>query len=405
MSIGKKSVLYSAEDEFMHISRRTWAEVDLTAAEHNFNIIRQKAKGSKICCVVKADGYGHGANVLSKLYEDLGADYLAVSNIDEAEELRGYGIKLPILILGYTPVSDAGRLLKLNLTQAVYSLDFARALSSECEKLEGKLKVHIKIDTGMSRIGFMCQSFPRDEASIDEIMEACSLKGLEAEGIMAHFSVADEGEGGREYTENQLSSFDYTVNALKEKGIEFDIVHHANSAGTEDYEKAHKSMVRAGIILYGLAPSTEVLNALPLKPLMTLKTSVASVKKIHKGTTVSYGRTFEAEKDMTVATVTIGYADGYFRDFSNTAYMVLKGKKCRILGRVCMDQTIIDVSGLEDVKIGDEVIVFSADGEPSVSELATFANTINYEIVCAVSKRVPRFYNKNGKTTDVMYKL
>ena len=234
----------------MHILRRTWAEVDLTAAEHNFNIIREKAKNSKICCVVKADGYGHGAKVLSRLYENLGADYLAVSNIDEAEELRDYGISLPILILGYTPVADAKRLLKYNLTQAVYSLDFAKALSEKCSELKGTLKIHIKIDTGMSRIGFMCQSFPRDNSSIDEIVETCSLKGLEAEGIMAHFSVADEGDQGREYTENQLKNFDCTVNALKDKGIEFDIIHHANSAGTEVYEDAHKSMVRAGIILY-----------------------------------------------------------------------------------------------------------------------------------------------------------
>lgn len=389
----------------MHILRRTWAEVDLTAAEHNFNIIREKAKGSKICCVVKADGYGHGAKVLSKLYENLGADYLAVSNIDEAEELRDYGISLPILILGYTPVHDAKRLLRLNLTQAVYSFDFAKALAERCSELDGTLKVHIKIDTGMSRIGYMCQSFPRDNSSIDEIVETCSLKGLEAEGIMAHFSVADEGDEGREYTENQLRNFDYTVNALKEKNVEFDIIHHANSAGTEDYENAHKSMVRAGIILYGLAPSPKLKDALPLKPVMTLKTSVASVKKIYKGTTVSYGRTFEAEKDMTVATVTIGYADGYFRDFSNKGYMLLKGKKCRILGRVCMDQTIIDVSDVEDVKIGDEVIVFSATESPTADDLATFADTINYEVICAVSKRVPRYYHKNGQTVDVMYKL
>lgn len=389
----------------MHISRRTWAEVDLNAAEHNFNIIKEKAKGSKICCVVKADGYGHGANVLSKLYEDLGADFLAVSNIDEAEELRDYGIKLPILILGYTPVNDAKRLLKLRLTQAVYSLDFAKELSAKCQELGEKLNVHIKIDTGMSRIGFMCQSFPRDNNSIDEIAEACSLKGLNAEGLMAHFSVADEGEEGREYTNAQLAAFDYTVEALKERGINFDITHHANSAGTEDYENAHKSMVRAGVILYGLAPSPKLEGALPLKPLMTLKTSVASVKKIYKGTTVSYGRTFEAEEDMTVATVTIGYADGYFRDFSNKGYMLLKGRKCKILGRVCMDQTIIDVSGIEDVKIGDEVVVFSATESPAVNDLANFADTINYEIICAVSKRVPRYYNKNGKTVDVMYKL
>lgn len=389
----------------MHILRRTWAEVDLAAAEYNFNIIREKAKGSRVCCVVKADGYGHGAKVLSKLYESLGADYLAVSNIDEAEELRDFGINLPILILGYTPVHDAKRLLKLNLTQAVYSLDFAKALSERCCELNGTLKVHIKIDTGMSRIGFMCQSFPRDNSSVNEIFEACSLKGLQAEGIMAHFSVADEGEEGRTYTEKQLENFEYTVKALKEKGVEFDIIHHANSAGTEDYENAHKTMVRAGIILYGLAPSPKLQGALPLMPLMTLKTSVASVKKIYKGTTVSYGRTFEAEEDMTVATVTIGYADGYFRDFSNKGYMLLKGKKCKILGRVCMDQTIIDVSGIEDVKIGDEVIVFSATESPTADDLAKFADTINYEVICAVSKRVPRYYHKNGQIVDVMYKL
>ncbi|MBE6794080.1 MAG: alanine racemase [Ruminococcaceae bacterium] len=389
----------------MHILRRTWAEVDLTAAEKNFNIIKDKAKGSKVCCVVKADGYGHGAKVLSKLYESLGADYLAVSNIDEAEELRDYGIKLPILILGYTPVDDAKRLIKLKLTQAVYSLDFARALSEKCRELEGTIKVHIKIDTGMSRIGFMCQSFPRDEGSVDEIAEVCGLYGLEAEGIMAHFSVADEGEEGREYTEKQLENFDYTINALKDRNIEFDIIHHANSAGTEDYENAHKTMVRAGIILYGLAPSGKLAGALPLSPIMTLKTSVASVKKIYKGTTISYGRTFEAKEDMTVATVTIGYADGYFRDFSNKGYMLIKGKKCRILGRVCMDQTIVDVSDVGDVRIGDEAIVFSATESPTVDDLASFADTINYEVVCAVSKRVPRYYQKNSVTVDVMYKL
>ena len=389
----------------MHISRRTWAEVNLTAAEENFNIIREKAKDSKICCVVKADGYGHGANVLAKLYESLGADFLAVSNIDEAEELRLYGINLPILILGYTPVADASRLNKLSFTQAVYSLDYAKALSEKCTEKNINIDVHIKIDTGMSRIGFMCQSFPRDMQSIDEIQEAVNLEGINAKGIMAHFAVADEGEEGAEYTGAQLSAFDKTVELLKDRGVEFDIIHHANSAGTECYENAHKSMIRAGIILYGLAPSKKLQGALPLKPIMTLKTSVASVKKLYKGSTVSYGRTFAADKDMTVATVTIGYADGYFRDFSSKGYMLLKGKRCPILGRVCMDQTIIDVSGIEDVKIGDEVTVFSAEEFPTVDDLANFADTINYEIVCAVSKRVPRYYLKNGEIVDVMYKL
>lgn len=388
----------------MHIIRRTWAEVDLTAAEENFRVIKENTGSSKICCVVKADGYGHGANVLAKLYEELGADFLAVSNIDEAEEIREYGVKLPILILGYTPIKDTKRLVKLNLTQAVYSLEFAKELSAECEAIGGSVDVHIKIDTGMSRIGFMCQSFPRDEKSIDEIAEACTLKNLNAKGIMAHFSVADEGECGREYTENQLASLEYTVKKLEEKGISFDIIHHANSAGTECYINSHKSMVRAGIILYGLSPSPLLKDAFPVRPLMTLKTSVASVKKIYKGTTVSYGRTFEADRDMTVATVTVGYADGYFRANSKDGYMLIHGKKAKILGRVCMDQTIVDVSDIEDVKMGDEAVVFGGDAL-SADTLAKWSDTINYEVVCAVSKRVPRYYHKNGKTVDVMYKL
>lgn len=389
----------------MNILRRTWAEIDLSAAEHNFNIIKNRAKNSRICCVVKADGYGHGAKVLAKLYEDLGADFLAVSNIDEAQELRDYGIKLPILILGYTPVEDAERLLKLKLTQAVYSIEYARMLSEKCVECGGLLDVHIKIDTGMSRIGFMCQSFPEDEASICEIRRACDLKGINPTGIMAHFSVADEGVEGKEYTLSQLRAFEYTVKALSDSGITFEFIHHANSAGFEEYENSHKTMIRAGIILYGVAPSKKLEGALNLKGLMTLKTTVASVKKIRKGTTISYGRSFEAPKDMTVATVTIGYADGYFRAFSNKAYMLVNGKKCKVLGRVCMDQTIIDVSEAENVKIGDEVVVFATEESPTVNDLAEIADTISYEVLCAVSKRVPRYYNKNGKTVDVMYKL
>lgn len=387
--------------------KRTWAEINLDAVEANFKAIRNHIGNVKICCVVKADGYGHGAQKLAHLYSKLGAEHFAVSNIDEAVELRESGLTEPLLVLGFTPVALAAKLSAYKISQAVYGLDYARELSKACEKSGVSVDVHIKVDTGMSRIGFMCQSFPEDEASLDEIEEVCKLKGLKIRGIMAHFSVADEGEAGKEYTEKQFENFEYTVKALGERGITFDIVHHANSGAVEYYPQTHKSMVRAGIILYGLDPNPSLESTLQLTPVMTLKSKVAFVKKLRKGSAVSYGRTFVADKDMVVATIPIGYADGYFRSFSAEGYMSIKGKKAKILGRVCMDQTIIDVTDIEDVKIGDDVVIFSdgKDGAPTVNELAKFADTINYEIICAVSKRVPRVYRKNGKIVDVMYKL
>lgn len=387
--------------------KRTWVEVDLDAIEHNFKAIKSHIGETKICCVVKADGYGHGANKLAELYSNLGADFFAVSNIDEALELRFSGIKEPVLILGYTPVALADKLAQFKITQVVYSLEYATLLSEQAVKTGATIDVHIKIDTGMSRIGFMCQSFPRDNASIDEIEKVCNLPNLNPCGIMAHFAVSDEGEDGREYTGKQLDALKFTVEELKKRGLEFPLVHHANSGAVEYYKETHLSMVRAGIILYGLLPNPALGSAINLKPAMTFKTQVAHVKKLREGSSVSYGRTFVADKDMVVATVPVGYADGYFRDFSNDGYMLVNGKKAKILGRVCMDQTIIDVTDIEDVKIGTEVVIFSGgeDGAPTPSSLAKLAGTINYEIVCAVSKRVPRVYMRNGKVVDVMYKL
>ncbi len=387
--------------------KRTWAEIDLDAVENNFLQIRQKVGSAKICCVVKADGYGHGAQKLAHLYSKLGAEHFAVSNIDEAVELRESGIKEPVLVLGYTPVALAAKLSAYKIAQAVYGTDYAVALSKACEKAGVCVDVHIKVDTGMSRIGFMCQSFPEDDASIDEIERACRLKGLKVRGIMAHFSVSDEGEAEEEYTRRQFDAFEHTVKALSHRGITFDVVHHANSGAVEFHPYTYRSMVRAGIILYGLDPNPALESDLKLTPAMTFKSTVAFVKKLRKGSCVSYGRTFVADRDMVVATVPVGYADGYFRSISKEGYIGVKGKKAKILGRICMDQTIIDVTDIEGVKIGDEVVIFSKgdDGAPTANELASFAGTINYEIICAVSKRVPRVYMKNGKIVDVMYKL
>ena len=392
----------------MDFVKRTWAEISLDAIMHNFNEIKKKVGGGpKICCVIKADGYGHGAEELSGIYEKLGADFFAVSNIDEGIEIRSSGVKLPILILGYTPVRDAQRLAQYNISQAVFSLDDAKALSAQCAEYGCVCKIHIKCDTGMSRIGFMCQAFPRDDASVDEICEACALTNLQPEGLFTHFCVSDESAEGRDFTRKQFENFTHVRDALEERGLHIPIVHCSNSGAIEDYAATYCDMVRAGIILYGLAPSPKLSGKLDLQPAMTLKTTVAYVKTLRAGADISYGRTFTAERDMKIATVPIGYADGFVRQNARDGYMLVNGRRAKIVGRICMDQTMLDVTGIEDVKVGDEVIVFGTGehGEPTADTLARNTDTINYEVVCLVGKRVPRIYYKNGVITDVMYKL
>ena len=395
------------EGDFMEAVRRTWTEISLDYAKKNFEEIKKKTGKAKLCCVIKADGYGHGAVTLATLYERLGADFFAVSNLDEAKELRDSDISLPILILGFTPVENVLDLQRLNITQAVYSLDYAKALSEQCVKNNCSVKIHIKVDTGMSRIGFMCQEFPRDNNSIEEIKTACSLKGLEPEGIFTHFCVSDCAQDGREFTNRQFNNFNHTINSLKENNIIFDIVHCSNSGAVEDYPDTYCDMVRAGIILYGLAPSPLLKDKFKLTPCMSMKTIISHIKTIKKGATVSYGRTFTADRDMRVATVPVGYADGFIRAYAKDGYMVVNGKRANIIGRICMDQTMIDVSDIENVKTGDEVIVFGNgnSGERTADDLARCADTINYEVVCTISKRVPRLFVHNEKVTEVMYKI
>jgi len=392
----------------MNMVKRTWAEISLNAIEHNYNVIRNKvADDTKVCCVIKADGYGHGAVELSQVYEKLGADFFAVSNIDEGIEIRKSGSKLPIVILGYTPVSEAENLAEYDISQAVFSLEYAKELSEKCVEEDCICKMHIKVDSGMSRIGFMCQEFPRDEYSIEEICEACCLPNLEVEGLFTHFCVSDEDAEGREFTNKQYENFIHVRDSLKKRGVDISVVHCSNSGAIEDYPETCCDMVRAGIILYGLAPSSKLADRLDLVPAMTLKTVVAFVKEVQKGATISYGRTFTADRKMKIATVPIGYADGFIRQNAKDGYMMVSGKKAKIVGRICMDQTMLDVTDIEDVKTGDEVVVFGTgeNGEPTADSLAENTGTINYETVCLVGKRVPRIYIKDGKIENVMYKL
>lgn len=385
--------------------KRTWAEVNLDRVEHNFKVIKQQiSKDTKLCCVIKADAYGHGAVELGQLYEKLGADFFAVSNLEEALELRLNGVTLPILILGYTPASYAKELSDNNISQAVFSVEYAHELSESAVNLGVKVKIHLKIDTGMSRIGIMCQDIDRDDA-VSQALEILGLDGLNAEGIFTHFAVSDEKDEGRDYTDQQIKCFKYLIGSLKENGVDTDsiICHCSNSAAIMDYPDAHIDMVRAGIILYGLAPSGKLKGQIDLRPAMEIKSVVAHIKEIEPGTTVSYGRTFTADRKLKIATVPIGYADGYIRNLANDAYMIVGGKKAKVVGRICMDQCMIDVTGIDNIKVGDVVTVIGKTGDVEIStdDVASWTGTINYEVVCLVGKRVPRVYIKAKEVTAV----
>ena len=381
-------------------SKRTWMQIDLDAVEHNFNAIKnQLSKGTKLLCVLKADAYGHGAKFLVKEYEKLGADYYGVSNIDEAVQLRKSGATKPVLIFGYTAPEMAETLCKYNISQALFSYNYAEKLRFECRKKNLKLKVHLKIDTGMSRIGFFSQTLEDIENSTEEILKIKNFEELEIEGIFTHFSVADDVTNQKDYTLKQFKNFMTVINKLENSGMKIPLRHCCNSAGIINFPEMQLDMVRGGIALYGLYPSDEVKNKTDLKPIAQLKTIVSQVKSVPVGTYVSYGCTFMSSKEIKVAAVPLGYADGYSRQFSNNAEMIVCGKRAPVIGRVCMDQLMLNVSDVDKVEEGSIVTAFGEDeGEKiTVDELALKIGTINYEITCLVGKRVPRIYYKNGK--------
>lgn len=369
---------------FLH---RTWAEIDSSALVHNFKTIKNSVGDCRLMAVVKADAYGHGTDIVLPALLTAGADCFAVSNIDEAMELRSMGIDCPVLILGYTPPEAAQTLAKHNITQTVYDKVFAQKLSYYAEKTGTTVSVHIKLDTGMGRIGFDCRSDAFN--GLADVLEILSLPCLCFEGVFTHFAAADRSDDIKgDYTNEQYRRFTDASNIIKEKCSTIKTVHCCNSAGLLLEKDKHSTLCRPGIILYGLSPDKDMQFSEELIPVMTLKSVVSMVKEVEKDTCISYGRTFKSDKKMKLATVSVGYADGYPRLLSNKGQVIINGLRANIVGRVCMDQMVVDVSHIENVDIGDEVILFGKD--LPVDEIAHLCGTINYEIICGVSKRVPR---------------
>lgn len=381
-------------------TKRLWAEVDLDKVEENFRLIRKRLpEHTKLCCVVKANAYGHGAVVLSRLYESVGADFFAVSNIEEAIQLREGGTIKPILILGYTAPECAKELNRYDISQCVYSLSYAEKLQKEAQKNDVKIKIHIKIDTGMGRIGFCVKGDRNEKTELSEALSAAQMQNLIPEGIFTHFAVADEAENGADYTAFQYENFSRAIQYLENRGVSFRLRHCANSAAIFDYTPFSLDMCRAGIVLYGLKPSDAVERLPALQHCMSVKAVVSLVKTLYPGDCVSYGRTFRAQKEMRVATVPCGYADGFRRNNAGKISVLVHGLPAPILGRVCMDQFMIDVSEIPEVSEGDVVTLVGTDGEREVTfdDYARVNATINYEMSCDIAERVPRVYYKGGK--------
>lgn len=374
--------------------KRTWAEINLDNLTHNFETIRrQVGPDAKLLGVVKADAYGHGAVPVAKHLETLGAGYLAISNVEEAEELREHGITLPILMLGFTPADQTERILRLDMTQGVPNLDIARAYDAVAGRAGKKMKVHIKLDTGMGRLGFPCDDAHFAD-SLRDVLEVVRLENLDVEGVFTHFAVSDEDAPEHvAFTRMQHDRFVRMIEAVEgEEGFQFRLHHCCNAGGIASYPEWAWDMVRCGIILYGAG---DLAQRLGMRPVMTLKTAVSTVRDFDPETSVSYGRTFFTEKPSRIAVLPVGYADGLHRMLSNKLTVRTPYGDAPQVGRICMDMCMIDATGLPELKPGDEVEVF---GEHMLCETAAKAcGTISYELLCAVSRRVPRYYYSGNR--------
>lgn len=371
--------------------QRTWVEIHLDRLRNNAAVIRKHlADGCRFMAVIKADAYGHGAVQTAATLAAAGVDWFGVSNLDEAIELRRAGIHQPILIISYTPATEVARLVEYDVTQTVVSIRHARELSAAADAASVTLRVHFKLDTGMSRIGFPCLSDEDRRQTIQEIETSSALPGLMAEGIFTHFASSDEQDDDG-FTQRQFARFTEVIECLEGRGVHFSLRHCCNSAAILRFPHMHLDMVRAGLILYGLKPEDWMEDYLSsMQPIMEFKTTVSMVKEVQTGTPIGYGRTYSTPSSKRIATVSIGYADGYPRRLSGKAIMVINGERVAQVGRICMDQCMLDVTAMPSVDEGTVVTVFG-EGVP-VEELADIVGTNNYEMVCMINRRVPRVY-------------
>lgn len=378
--------------------QRVQAEINLDTIRENVKEIKGLLKsGTKFMAVIKADGYGHGAISIAHALNDH-VDGFGVATVREAENLRNAGIDKMILVLSFTFFEYYDLIVKYDISQTIFSYEAAFKLNEEAKRQGKKARIHLKIDTGMGRIGFT-----DDEESAETIQKISELPYLDLEGIFTHFASSDSSN--KRYVREQIERYVHFVGLLEEKGVKIPIHHLSNSAAIIDHPEANYDMVRAGIITYGLYPSEEVLKAkLKIKPALSLRSHVIFVKEVEAGVGISYGSTFVTTKKTRIATLPVGYADGFPRKLSSKGYVLIHGRKARVLGRVCMDQTMVDVTEIPDVKIGDKVTIIGEDGASSISveELSAMTDTINYEFVCNLTKRVPRIYISEGRVIASM---
>lgn len=378
-------------------ARPVWAEIDLDNLAHNVREVKRIVKeGTLITAVIKANAYGHGALEVANAFLENGVDRLAVATLSEAIELRKSGIDAPILILGHTPKSQYPLTIKYNISQTIYDYESALAFSKAASSLNKVGTIHIKIDSGMGRIGFL----PKDE-SVAAIINISQMPNIDIEGIFTHFATADEKD--KTYTRLQYERFSTVVKKLEDKGLYIPIKHVSSSAAIIDLPEYDLNMVRPGIMLYGYYPSKEVnRDRVKLKPAMTLKAKISNLKTVPKGVGISYGQIFVTERESKIATIPIGYGDGFTRMLTSKAEVIVKGKRVPVVGKICMDQCMLDVTDVDHVSIGDEVILIGhEEGYPNADEIAEKLNTISYEILCMISRRVPRVYIQDGAIVSI----
>lgn len=387
----------------MKTLKRAWADVSLDHLSHNYTILRQAAgSGCKFLGVVKADAYGHGAVPISRHLEDLGAEYLAVSNLEEALQLRREGIRLPILILGYTPPAYAGDMADMNIRQEIHSLEYAVALSHSLSGTSRRLSVHLKLDTGMTRLGFFCQ---KGQEALEELITVMYLPHLTVEGMFTHFPASDStAPEDMAFTREQYRLFSSYISALEAKKLRPELCHCANSGAAIAHPDFAMDMVRPGIATYGIAPSPELAGILDLKPVLSLHSTISQIQGYPAGVTVSYGRTYKTDQPRRLAVVSIGYADGLPRQLSGKTDFLLRGVRVPVVGRICMDMCMVDVTEVPQAKVGESITVMGSgqDGARSICGVAAQLETIPYEILCGINKRIPRMYYAGEKLTEVL---